>query len=144
MISTHQQVSRFQTRAFTLLESLLVLLISSLLVIIFLSNFARTVHQVRARLFLAQFEEAYTSTQKESSYALKANNLMITTNEIRYLNRVIQVPKEVEFEKDMIIKFSQNGGNSSVQKIIVRLPYEDREIKYQLMIGSGRYKKTNS
>ncbi|MDR0198984.1 MAG: type II secretion system GspH family protein [Streptococcaceae bacterium] len=117
-------------RAFTLLESLLVLAISSFLLLLFAGGGMTVVHTVRSILFLAQFENDYKSAQiqAESTHQMKAFTLPKETDEVRFSGTTIT--------------FDAQGNNSSLKKLVFTLPYVHQTVSYQLEMGSGKYRKT--
>ncbi len=72
---------------------------------------------------------------KGQQQTLSASNGTLYSQE-----EVLKVPEEVEIN-DFSITFDQKSGNSSLQKITIFLPYQKKNISYQLEIGSGKYKK---
>jgi competence protein ComGD len=129
-------------RAFTLLETLLVLAISSFVIIMFTVTVDNTIHIVRGELFVAQFEHSYKHTQFQAA----ATNQALTFSAANRILMVgedaeIEVPEEAELN-DFSVKFDAQGNNSSLKKITLKLPYERKSVTYQLEMGSGKYKKT--
>ena len=56
---------------------------------------------------------------------------------------VLKIPKDVKLERNKTLHFDQAGGNSSLEKLVFQTSDEKR-VTYQLYIGSGQYKKTDS
>lgn len=127
-------------RAFTLLESLLVLLIVSFITLFFSAELTQTVHLFKAELFVLQFENLYKISQENAALQSSPENLGSKNGKLIYENKEIDIPKEVEMV-EFLIKFDEKGENSSLQKIKVYLPYEKKTILYQMEMGSGKYKK---
>ncbi|SNU08506.1 competence protein ComGD [Streptococcus equinus] len=129
-------------RAFTLLESLLTLGISCFIVIM-LSNSVNSIFQtVEEKLFFLSFEHCYRDTQKLAS--LKQENQVLTISQDGISNSVahISLPETVSVVENYKIIFDNAGGNSSLAK--VKFQTENQAIDYQLYIGSGNYKKTET
>lgn len=127
-------------RAFTLLESLLVLLIVSFITLFFSAELTQTVHLFKGELFVLQFENLYKISQENAALQSSSKNLESKNGKLIYENKEIDIPKEVEMA-EFLIKFDEKGENSSLQKIKVYLPYEKKTILYQMEMGSGKYKK---
>lgn len=128
-----------QTKAFTLLESLLTLFIISFIAISLTSSINNIFHRVEETLFFLRFEYLYRDSQRLASVSQKAVVLELTKDGINNGIVEIELPKGISLEEKKII-FSKNGGNSSLSKIIFFT--SDKQIQYQLYIGSGKYKKT--
>ena len=129
-------------RAFTLLESLLTLGLSCFIVIM-LSNSVSSIFQtVEEKLFFLSFEHCYRDTQKLAS--LKQENQVLTISQDGISNSVahISLPETVSVVENYKIVFDNAGGNSSLAK--VKFQTENQAIDYQLYIGSGNYKKTET
>lgn len=129
-------------RAFTLLESLLTLGLSCFIVIM-LSNSVSSIFQtVEEKLFFLSFEHCYRDTQKLAS--LKQDNQVLTISQDGISNSVahISLPETVSVVENYKIVFDNAGGNSSLAK--VKFQTENQAIDYQLYIGSGNYKKTET
>lgn len=129
-------------RAFTLLESLLTLGLSCFIVIM-LSNSVSSIFQtVEEKLFFLSFEHCYRDTQKLAS--LKQENQVLTISQDGISNSVahISLPETVSVVENYKIVFDNAGGNSSLAK--VKFQMENQAIDYQLYIGSGNYKKTET
>ena len=129
-------------RAFTLLEGLLTLGISCFIVIM-LSNSVSSIFQtVEEKLFFLSFEHCYRDTQKLAS--LKQENQVLTISQDGISNSVahISLPETVSVVENYKIVFDNAGGNSSLAK--VKFQTKNQAIDYQLYIGSGNYKKTET
>ncbi|MGF7407117.1 competence type IV pilus minor pilin ComGD [Lactococcus lactis] len=140
MIRIKMKNEILMTRAFTLLESLLVLLIISFITTLFSLEIIQTVHLFKGELFVLQFDNFYKRSQEDAALLQKSESLVAKNKELICEDRSITIPKEVEL-KDFIVKFDDKGENSSLQKLTISLPYEKKLITYQLEIGSGKFKK---
>ncbi|WP_423218140.1 competence type IV pilus minor pilin ComGD [Streptococcus equinus] len=128
--------------AFTLLESLLTLGLSCFIVIM-LSNSVSSIFQtVEEKLFFLSFEQCYRDTQKLAS--LKQENQVLTISQDGISNSVahMNLPETVSVVENYKIVFDNAGGNSSLAK--VKFQTKNQAIDYQLYIGSGNYKKTET
>jgi len=130
----------YRIRAFTLIESLLTLFVVSGVLLLFSSNFTKIIHIAKGELFVLQFEQIYKDTQYDAGLENQSKILSVNDGQIFYKNKNISIPDEVKFD-DFSIKFDSKAGNSSLQKIKIYLPYEEKTITYQLELGSGKYKK---
>lgn len=130
-----------QTRAFTLLESLLVLFLVSLLALSLSGAVSKTFAKVEEALFFMGVEQLYLDSQKISSSQQLPVQLKLTGQDISNGYQTLKLPKTVQFQGEKTIEFSAAGGNSSLSKLVFRTQTES--ITYQLYIGSGKYKKTS-
>lgn len=128
-------------RAFTLLESLLVLMITSFVLLLFTGSITKIVHVVRGELFVVQFENNYKNVQFLATATRQPQLLSASGNKLIYGNKTNSIPPEVRIDA-FSIKFDEKGNNSSLKKLNIFLPFEQKTISYQLEMGSGKYKKT--
>lgn len=131
---------RARVRGFTLLESLLVLVISTSLVLLLSSQIQPIFVQVRTQLFFLEFQHLYRESQKLSQVKGESITLNFTGREISNGYEVVSLPAEVVGPDNMQINFDKLGANHSLAKISFRAG--DRTVNYQLYLGSGKYKKT--
>lgn len=131
---------RFQTKAFTLLESLLVLSLVSLLALTLSGSVASTFQAIEEKLFFLNFEQVYLDSQKLSSSQQAPVVLTLSDRQISNGYQTISLPASLELVQEQQITFSAGGGNSSLSKISFRT--QDETVTYQLYIGSGKYKQT--
>ncbi|SEL19207.1 competence type IV pilus minor pilin ComGD [Streptococcus equinus] len=129
-------------RAFTLLESLLTLGLSCFIVIMLSNSVSGIFQTVEEKLFFLSFEHCYRDTQKLAS--LKQDNQVLTISQDGISNSVahISLPETVSVVENYKIVFDNAGGNSSLAK--VKFQTKNQAIDYQLYIGSGNYKKTET
>lgn len=126
--------------AFTLVESLLTLAITSFL-ILSLSGVVATVFQsMEEKLFFLSFEHLYRDTQKMSAAYQESRELIISPSEVSNGEERLLVPPHIKPLETVRLSFDKGGGNSSLGKI--RFQTQGRLISYQLYLGSGHYKKT--
>ncbi|GAB2021156.1 hypothetical protein RyT2_02290 [Pseudolactococcus yaeyamensis] len=93
-----------------------------------------------------QFEMILKNQQAQAVTNAAPRNLSAFNGTVKVNGANQPVPKETQFS-DFDITFKENGNLQSIKeaKIVISLPYEgDREITYQLQLGSGQYKKTTS
>ncbi|HFI0271261.1 TPA: competence type IV pilus minor pilin ComGD [Streptococcus suis] len=128
-----------KNKAFTLLESLLTLGIVCFLALL-LSGSVHTAFQVvQEQVFLLEFESLYKDSQELAARTQEKVALRIAGEEVSNGYRIISLPPNVSIVEEKTIVFQDDGGNSSLEKISFKMSQET--IKYQLYIGSGRYKK---
>ncbi|WP_213536859.1 competence type IV pilus minor pilin ComGD [Lactococcus nasutitermitis] len=141
MQKIRERQQKLQIRAFTLVESLLVLGITSFVIIVFSSSLLQTIHIVRGELFVLRFENLYQNAQEDAGLLGENETILAKNKSLFCENEKIEVPDEVQFN-DFNITFNEKGENSSLKKIQLNLPYENKKIIYQLEMGSGKYKKS--
>ena len=78
MIRTKMKNEILMTRAFTLLESLLVLLIISFITTLFSSEIIQTVHLFKGELFVLQFENFYKRSQEAAALLQKSVKIEVS------------------------------------------------------------------
>ncbi|MDG3180160.1 type II secretion system GspH family protein [Streptococcus suis] len=128
-----------KNKAFTLLESLLTLGVVCFLALL-LSGSVHTAFQVvQEQVFLLEFESLYKDSQELAARTQEKVALRIAGEEVSNGYRIISLPHNVSIVEEKTIVFQDDGGNSSLEKISFKMSHET--IKYQLYIGSGRYKK---
>lgn len=128
--------------AFTLIESLLTLAISCFMVIMLSGSVNHIFQSVDETLFFLSFENLYRDTQKLASIKQESQTLQISQDAISNGITSVKVPKTVLVDKNYQLVFDKSGGNSSLTKI--QFDTENQAIDYQLYIGSGNYKKTET
>lgn len=128
-----------KNKAFTLLESLLTLGVVCFLALL-LSGSVHTAFQVvQEQVFLLEFESLYKDSQELAARTQEKVALRIAGEEVSNGYRIISLPPNVSIVEEKTIMFQDDGGNSSLEKISFKMSH--KTIKYQLYIGSGRYKK---
>ncbi|HEL2401291.1 TPA: competence type IV pilus minor pilin ComGD [Streptococcus suis] len=131
---------RRKNKAFTLLESLLTLFVVSFLAVSLSGTVQTAFRSVQEEIFLWEFEAIYKDSQKLAASSHQSVSLTIGEQEVTNGHQAVEVPRNVKVLEEKIIQFEENGGNSSLSNIRFRL--SQKIVKYQLYIGSGRYKKT--
>ncbi|HFI2471979.1 TPA: competence type IV pilus minor pilin ComGD [Streptococcus suis] len=131
---------RRKSKAFTLFESLLTLFVVSFLAVSLSGTVQTAFQSVQEEIFLWEFEAIYKDSQKLAASSHQSVSLTIGEQEVTNGHQAVQVPRNVEVLEGKTITFEENGGNSSLSNIRFRL--SQKIVKYQLYIGSGRYKKT--
>lgn len=133
-----QRIVKYQTKAFTLLESLLTLAITCFIVLVFSFGISNVYQKVSESLFFIQFEMLYRETQQLSALTKKSQQLKIEEHQVSNQTTSLVVPHTIQAERKVIL-FDNSGGNSSLTKLIFKL--KDKTISYQLYIGNGNFKK---
>ncbi|MCK4030496.1 competence type IV pilus minor pilin ComGD [Streptococcus iners] len=131
---------RRKNKAFTLLESLLTLFVVSFLAVSLSGTVQTAFQSVQEEIFLWEFEAIYKDSQKLAASSHQSISLTIGEQEVTNGHQAVEVPRNVKVLEEKTIQFEENGGNSSLSNIRFRL--SQKIVKYQLYIGSGRYKKT--
>lgn len=140
MQKTVMKLEQLRIKAFTLLESLLVLFIVSLALLGLSSSVQAGFNQVQEQLFFLEFEHLYQESQKLSLAGHEKLQLTISERTISNGYQQVEFPKTVQEHAPQTIQFDQAGGNSSLSKIIFQT--EDKIVAYQLYLGNGKFKKT--
>ena len=133
------QVKQLRIRAFTMLESLLVLGIVSLLVLILSNSVQSTFAAVEEQIFFMEFEELYRETQKRSLASQQKMNLVLEERSISNGYQKLAIPKGIQLQSTQSITFDKAGGNSSLSN--VRFQTRKEVVRYQLYLGNGKIKR---
>ena len=133
------QVKQLRIRAFTMLESLLVLGIVSLLALGLSSSVQSTFAAVEEQIFFMEFEELYRETQKRSLASQQKINLIMEERSIGNGYQKLTIPKGIHLQSNQSITFDKAGGNSSLAS--VRFQTRKEVVRYQLYLGNGKIKR---
>ena len=133
------QVKQLRIRAFTMLESLLVLGIASMLVLGLSGSVQSTFVAVEEQIFFMEFEELYRETQKRSLASQQKMNLMLEDRSISNGYQKLAIPKGIQLQSNQSITFDKAGGNSSLAS--VRFQTRKEVVRYQLYLGNGKIKR---
>ena len=104
-----RQVKQLRIRAFTMLESLLVLGIVSLLALGLSSSVQSTFACVEEQIFFMEFEELYRETQKRSLASQQKMNLMLEERSIGNGYQKLAIPKGIQLQSNQSITFDIVG-----------------------------------
>lgn len=126
--------------AFTLLESLLVLGLTSFLALTLAGGISQTFARAEEAVFFLSFEQIYQDTQAYSQASQSAQVLEIGQAGIRNGQRELALPAGIGVERSYRLTFYPDKGSSSLEKISFQTA--NKQVSYQLQLGSGRYKKT--
>ena len=134
-----EQVKQLRIRAFTMLESLLVLGIISLLALGLSGSVQSTFAAVEEQIFFMEFEELYRETQKRSLASQQKMNLVLEERSISNGYQKLAIPKGIQLQSTQSITFDKAGGNSSLSN--VRFQTRKEVVRYQLYLGNGKIKR---
>ena len=142
MENTVAKLKRLPIKAFTLLESLLVLFVVSFLLLGLSGSVRAGFNQVQEQLFFLEFERLYQETQRLSVAGHEKLSLKISGRQISNGYQELDFPQTLQEHEQQVILFDRAGGNSSLSKITFQT--EDRTVVYQLYMGNGKFKKTTA
>ena len=134
-----RQVKQLRIRAFTMLESLLVLGIVSLLALGLSSSVQSTFAAVEEQIFFMEFEELYRETQKRSLASQQKINLILEERSIGNGYQKLAIPEGIQLQSNQSITFDKAGGNSSLAS--VKFQTRKEVVRYQLYLGNGKIKR---
>ena len=134
-----KQVKLLQIKAFTMLESLLVLGLVSILALGLSGSVQSSFAAVEEQIFFMEFEELYRETQKRSLASQQKTSLNLDGQTISNGSQNLIVPKGIQAPSGQSIIFDRAGGNSSLAK--VEFQTSRGAIRYQLYLGNGKIKR---
>ncbi len=134
------RLARSTRRGFTLLESLLVLFVVSFLAVQLAGSVQSTFQAVEETLFFWEFEHLFRDSQKLAAASQQTVVLELREEELSNGYHRLEVPTSIHLVEEKSLVFNQEGGNSSLAKLVFQT--EQKTVRYQLYLGSGRYKKT--
>lgn len=134
------QVKQLRIKAFTMLESLLVLGIVSLLALGLSGSVQSTFAAVEEQIFFMEFEELYRDTQKKSLASQQRTTVSFNKQIVTNGSQKLTIPKGIQAPSGQTIVFDRSGGNSSLAKVEFQTRKET--IRYQLYLGNGKIKQT--
>lgn len=140
MQNIRTKLLRSRLKAFTLLESLLVLSLVSFLTLSLSGSVQNIFQQTEETIFFMTFERLYKDSQQLALATRQPLALEIGQTSLSNGYQTVSVPESIGVEDPIRLEFEDNGGNSSLATI--RFETGEKEIRYQLYLGSGRYKKT--
>ncbi|HGI5969640.1 TPA: competence type IV pilus minor pilin ComGD [Streptococcus pneumoniae] len=126
-------------KAFTMLESLLVLGLVSILALGLSGSVQSTFAAVEEQIFFMEFEELCRETQKRSVASQQKTSLNLDGQMISNGSQKLPVPKGIQAPSGQSITFDRVGGNSSLTK--VEFQTSKGAIRYQLYLGNGKIKR---
>ena len=139
-IQTRLQQSRL--KAFSLMESLLTLVLVSFLTLSLSGTVQGLFRKSQETLFFLSFEQVYVDSQKLALSTRQDIYLELEGSQISNGYQELNLPASIQLVQPQTLHFQETGGNSSLAK--VQFQSSDGLVTYQLYLGSGRYKKTKT
>ena len=136
------KAAQLPIRAFTLLESLVTLVVVAFLTLSLSGSVTGIFQQVETNLFYLRFEYLYRDSQRLAAAEGTNIELQLTKDKISNGRTSLSIPENIHLDKGQTLVFDAKGGNSSLSKI--RFSSDKEVVTYQLNMGSGKYKKTVS
>ena len=139
-IQTRLQQSRL--KAFSLMESLLTLVLVSFLTLSLSGTVQGLFRKSQETLFVLSFEQVYVDSQKLALSTRQDIFLELEGSQVSNGYQELNLPASIQLVQPLTLHFQETGGNSSLAK--VQFQSSDGLVTYQLYLGSGRYKKTKT
>ena len=139
-IQTRLQQSRL--KAFSLMESLLTLVLISFLTLSLSGTVQGLFRKSQETLFFLSFEQVYVDSQKLALSTRQDIFLELEGSQVSNGYQELNLPASIQLVQPQTLHFQETGGNSSLAK--VQFQSSDGLVTYQLYLGSGRYKKTKT
>lgn len=133
---------QLRLKAFSLIESLVVLVLISFLTLSLSGSVQQVFRKSQETIFFLTFEQVYVDSQKLALSARQEILLEIGEEHISNGYQDLELPKSIQLVQPLTLHFQESGGNSSLAK--VQFQTKDGLVTYQLYLGSGRYKKTKT
>ena len=133
------KLKQSQIRAFTMLESLLVLGLVSLLALSLSSSVQSTFAAVEEQIFFMEFEEFYRETQQLSLAGQKKISLDFHDRSISNGYQKLAIPNSIQLQSHQSITFDKVGGSSYL--VSIRFQTRKEVVRYRLNIGNGKIKR---
>ncbi len=132
----------FRVTGFSLLESLIVLFLTTSLVLLLSSQIGFVFSEVRSQLFFLEFEHFYRESQQLSQVKGRKVSLIFSQGRISNGYDDMTVPSNIVGPTDFQLNFEESGANHSLAKLDFKS--DSKTVSYQLFLGSGKYKKTEN
>ena len=123
---------RLQIKAFTLVETLLTLMIVSFIYLGLSGSIKTSFQQVEEKVFFAEFEHLYQESQKLA--LAKQTELDVE------LSARKKIPDSITLQDPKTIRLDRAGGNSSLANL--HFQTQRGVVTYQLSLGNGKIKKS--
>ena len=107
---------RLQIKAFTLVETLLTLMIVSF-IYLGLSGSIKTSFQQVEEKFFAEFEHLYQESQKLALARQTELDVEVTARKIQTPYQTVEIPDSVTLQDPKTIRLDRAGGNSSLANV---------------------------
>ncbi|MFC3920810.1 competence type IV pilus minor pilin ComGD [Streptococcus lactarius] len=133
---------RLQIKAFTLVETLLTLMIVSFIYMGLTGSVKTSFQQVEEKVFFAEFEHLYQESQKIALAKQTELDLEVSASEIRTPYQTVSIPASVSVQDPKTIQLDRAGGNSSLANL--HFTTQRGVVTYQLSLGNGKIKRVSS
>lgn len=139
-----------RNKGFTLLESLVVLVIVSIFLLVPTLSIGSLQKQTEEALFFARFERYIAATQQAAIARQTQTRMLYYDTYFRFVGYAynsgqidLAIPESIQCkERPKSVVFSAISGNYSDLRLVhFVLPEKQMEIKYQFQMGSGKYTK---
>ena len=124
---------RLQIKAFTLVETLLTLMIVSFIYMGLTGSVKTSFQQVEEKVFFAEFEHLYQESQKIALAKQTELDLEVSASEIRTPYQTVSIPASVSVQDPKTIQLDRAGGNSSLANL--HFTTQRGVVTYQLSLG---------
>ena len=132
-----EKLVRLQIKAFTLVETLLTLMIVSFIYLGLSGSIKTSFQQVEEKVFFAEFEHLYQESQKIALARQTELDVEVTARKIQTPYQTVEIPDSVI---PKTIRLDRAGGNSSLAN--VHFQTQRGVVTYQLSLGNGKIKKS--
>ena len=142
MLNIRTRLQQSRLKAFSLMESLLTLVLISFLTLSLSGTFQDLFRKSQETLFFLSFEQVYVDSQKLALSTRQDIFLELEGSQVSNGYQELNLPASIQLVQPQTLHFQETGGNSSLAK--VQFQSSDGLVTYQLYLGSGRYKKTKT
>ena len=142
MLNIRTRLQQSRLKAFSLMESLLTLVLVSFLTLSLSGTVQALFRKSQETLFFLSFEQVYVDSQKLALSTRQDIFLELEGSQVSNGYQELNLPASIQLVQPLTLHFQETGGNSSLAK--VQFQTADGLVTYQLYLGSGRYKKTKT
>ena len=142
MLNIRTRLQQSRLKAFSLMESLLTLVLVSFLTLSLSGTVQDLLRKSQETLFFLSFEQVYVDSQKLALSTRQDIFLELEGSQVSNGYQELNLPASIQLVQPQTLHFQETGGNSSLAK--VQFQSSDGLVTYQLYLGSGRYKKTKT
>ncbi|KAF1299089.1 hypothetical protein BAU15_00130 [Enterococcus sp. JM4C] len=141
---------RRQLKGFTLIETLIALMVVTSFVFIPTLASAPLQKKIEVEQFFTTLEKRVLASQQAAITGMLPSEVQISAHSIYFRTMIstgikwanLEIPKELIYTGTPKIVFAMNSGNnSSLKKMSFYWQAENKVISYQFQLGSGRYIK---
>ena len=108
-----EKLVRLQIKAFTLVETLLTLMIVSFIYLAYRDRSRRAFSRWKKKYFFAEFEHLYQESQKIALARQTELDVEVTARKIQTPYQTVEIPDSVILQDPKTIRLDRAGGNSS-------------------------------